>query len=611
MNKFIVVGAGHAGLEAAFILSKLNNKVYLCVLDRKYVANCPCNPSVGGPAKGIVTREIDALGGIQALAADSTALQRKILNFSKGPGVQCLRFQIDKVYYKKWFLEQIDDNENIELVEGEVTEVIKNGDTATGVMIDGVKKLEADAVIITTGTYLKSLTFSGKKVKNEGPEGFKNSNNLSEWFKVNGFELIRLKTGTPPRIKKDSIDYSNLQIEPGNGTELYFSHWSKNKYIDYELPCYLIHTTEEIHKIINDNLHLSAMYSGNITGVGPRYCPSIEDKIVRFSNKPRHQIFLEPESLELDTVYLGGFSTSLDVSVQDKIIRLLPGLKKAEVIKYGYAIEYDAINPIQLYPSLESKLVKNLFFAGQINGTSGYEEAAGQGLIAGINANQKIKNKEPLILSRDEAYIGVMIDDIVTKGVTDPYRLLTSRAEYRLLLRNDNVLDRLIQKGYEIGTISKKQIDLYNQNLEKKNRLIEFLKDKKVGMYTLLRAHTNNTNFSLYEFLKRPEIKLIELLKLIEFDYSNYDLELLKNIEITVKYEGYIKKESRIVNSLKNLESIKIPQDLIYDKVQNLSIEAIDKLNKIKPLNLAQAQRISGINLADIISLKTYLEQNA
>ncbi|WVH34383.1 FAD-dependent oxidoreductase [Mycoplasmoides gallisepticum] len=323
------------------------------------------------------------------------------------------------------------------------------------------------------------MTFSGKDVKNEGPEGFKNSNNLSEWFKVNGFELIRLKTGTPPRIKKDSIDYSNLQIEPGNGTELYFSHWSKNKYIDYELPCYLIHTTEEIHKIINDNLHLSAMYSGNITGVGPRYCPSIEDKIIRFSNKPRHQIFLEPESLELDTVYLGGFSTSLDISVQDKIIRLLPGLKKAEVIKYGYAIEYDAINPIQLYPSLESKLVKNLFFAGQINGTSGYEEAAGQGLIAGINANQKIKNKEPLILSRDEAYIGVMIDDIVTKGVTDPYRLLTSRAEYRLLLRNDNVLDRLIQKGYEIGTISKKQIDLYNQNLEKKNKLIEFLKDKK------------------------------------------------------------------------------------------------------------------------------------
>ncbi|WP_434340622.1 tRNA uridine-5-carboxymethylaminomethyl(34) synthesis enzyme MnmG [Mycoplasmoides gallisepticum] len=611
MNKFIVVGAGHAGLEAAFILSKLNNKVYLCVLDRKYVANCPCNPSVGGPAKGIVTREIDALGGIQALAADSTALQRKILNSSKGPGVQCLRFQIDKVYYKKWFLEQIDNNENIELVEGEVTEVIKNGDTATGVMIDGVKKLEAGAVIITTGTYLKSLTFSGKDVKNEGPEGFRNSNNLSEWFKVNGFELIRLKTGTPPRIKKDSIDYSNLQIEPGNGTELYFSHWSKNKYIDYELPCYLIHTTEEIHKIINDNLHLSAMYSGNITGVGPRYCPSIEDKIVRFSNKPRHQIFLEPESLELDTVYLGGFSTSLDISVQDKIIRLLPGLKKAEVIKYGYAIEYDAINPIQLYPSLESKLVKNLFFAGQINGTSGYEEAAGQGLIAGINANQKIKNKEPLILSRDEAYIGVMIDDIVTKGVTDPYRLLTSRAEYRLLLRNDNVLDRLIQKGYEIGTISKEQIDLYNQNLEKKNKLIEFLKEKKVGMYTLLRAHTNNTNFSLYEFLKRPEIKLIELLKLIEFDYSNYDLELLKNIEITVKYEGYIKKESRIVNSLKNLESIKIPQDLIYDKVQNLSIEAIDKLNKIKPLNLAQAQRISGINLADIISLKTHLEQNA
>ncbi|SYV95452.1 tRNA uridine 5-carboxymethylaminomethyl modification protein GidA [Mycoplasmoides gallisepticum] len=377
------------------------------------------------------------------------------------------------------------------------------------------------------------------------------------------------------------------------------------------MPCYLIHTTEEIHKIINDNLHLSAMYSGNITGVGPRYCPSIEDKIIRFSNKPRHQIFLEPESLELDTVYLGGFSTSLDISVQDKIIRLLPGLKKAEVIKYGYAIEYDAINPIQLYPSLESKLVKNLFFAGQINGTSGYEEAAGQGLIAGINANQKIKNKEPLILSRDEAYIGVMIDDIVTKGATDPYRLLTSRAEYRLLLRNDNVLDRLIQKGYEIGTISKEQIDLYNQNLERKNKLIEFLKDKKVGMYTLLRAHTNNTNFSLYEFLKRPEIKLIELLKLIEFDYSNYDLELLKNIEITVKYEGYIKKESRIVNSLKNLESIKIPQDLIYDKVQNLSIEAIDKLNKIKPLNLAQAQRISGINLADIISLKTHLEQNA
>ncbi|MDC4163589.1 tRNA uridine-5-carboxymethylaminomethyl(34) synthesis enzyme MnmG [Mycoplasma sp. T363T] len=611
MHKFVVVGAGHAGLEAAFILSKLNNKVYLCVLDKNYVGNCPCNPSVGGPAKGIVTREIDALGGMQAKAADNTALQRKILNSSKGPGVQCLRFQIDKVQYKKWFLKQIEDNENIELVEGEVTSILTDKNTAKGVIVNADKKIEADAVIITTGTYLKSLTFHGKNVNNEGPEGFKNSTNLSDWLKEVGFELIRLKTGTPPRIKKDSINYSDLQIEPGNGIDLYFSHWSKERFINYELPCYLIHTNEKIHKLINDNLQLSAMYSGNITGVGPRYCPSIEDKIVRFSDKSRHQVFIEPESLELDTVYLSGFSSSLDISIQDKIIHLLPGLEKAEVVKYGYAIEYDAINPIQLYPSLESKLIKNLFFAGQINGTSGYEEAAAQGLIAGINANQKINNKELLVLSRDEAYIGVMIDDIVTKGVTDPYRLLTSRAEYRLLLRNDNALERLIHKGYEIGTITKEQLDSYNENLRKKNELIEFLKDKKIGMYSQLRAFTNNTNFSLYDFLKRPEIKLVNLLETIKFDYSNFDEELLKNIEITVKYEGYINKEIRIVNSLKNLENIKIPEDIVYRNVQNLSIEAIDKLNKIRPFNLAQAKRISGINLADIISLKTHLEQNA
>ncbi|QZX49082.1 tRNA uridine-5-carboxymethylaminomethyl(34) synthesis enzyme MnmG [Mycoplasma sp. E35C] len=611
MAKIVVVGAGHAGLEAAFILAKLNNQVLLCVLDENYLGNCPCNPSVGGPAKGIVTREIDALGGMQALAADNTALQRKILNSSKGPGVQCLRFQIDKVRYKKWFLNEIKKNKNIELIQGEVTDLTINNNQVVGVVLNNDQKIDCDAAIITTGTYLKSLTFNGKNVNNEGPEGFKNANKLSDCFKRLGFELIRLKTGTPPRIKKDSIDYSNLQLEPGNGIDLYFSHWSKNQFINYELPCYLIHTNEAIHKIINENLELSAMYSGNITGVGPRYCPSIEDKIVRFSDKSRHQVFIEPESLELDTVYLSGFSSSLDSKIQDQIIRLLPGLKNAEVIKYGYAIEYDAINPIQLYPTLESKKINNLYFAGQINGTSGYEEAAGQGLMAGINAHLKLSNKEPLILSRDESYIGVMIDDIVTKGITDPYRLLTSRAEYRLLLRNDNALERLIKKGYEIGTISEEQYNSYLNKHQLKEELINFLKQKKIGMYPVLRTDTNNTNFSLYDYLKRPEIKLEQLLKNIEFDYSKYDFDLLKNIEITVKYEGYINKEIRIVESLKNLEKIKIPNDIIYEKVQNLSIEAIDKFNKIRPLDLAQAKRISGINLADIISLKTHLEQNA
>lgn len=609
MKKIIVIGAGHAGMEAAFSSANMGCKVFLIVLDKKYVANCPCNPSIGGPAKGIVTREIDALGGMQAKAADACQLQMKLLNSSKGPGVQALRAQIDKIAYHKWFLKEIKKHKNIELVEAEATKIIVKNKKAVGVELASKEVLEADAVIITTGTYMQSLTHAGKVQKKEGPQGSKNTSKLSKNLQNLGFELLRLKTGTPPRIQKDSIDYSVMQIEPGSDGKYAFSYSTK-KYVPLseQLPCYLLYTNATTHKLIQKNIKDSAMCSGKIVGIGPRYCPSIEDKITRFSDKPRHQLFLEPESVELDTMYLGGFSTSFSKEVQDKLIRTLPGLKDCKVSAYGYAIEYDVIDPTQLYPTLETKLVENLYSAGQINGTSGYEEAAAQGLIAGINAVLKLRKDEPLILKRDEAYIGVMIDDIVTKGISEPYRLLTSRAEHRLLLRHDNARQRLIDHAKRIKLVSNDTYQKYQATQKQINELLQALKDRKIGEFASLKKKTPNTNFSLYQYVKRPEIKLDDLLRETKLLQTKLSSDDIKSLEVQIKYEGYIKNHIKSLKSVGNLENVKIPAKFNYKKVLNLSNEAIDKLNKIKPLNLQQASRISGINFPDIVAIKRHLD---
>ncbi len=606
----VIVGAGHAGLEAAFACNKRNLKTALITLDENSIGLMPCNPSIGGPAKGIVTREIDCLGGIQAIASDANQLQMKLLNTSKGPGVWALRAQIDKVEYHKWFLKELKKT-SIDLLLEEVISIhIKNNVVCA--VETSKNKINTKYIIITTGTYLRSITHKGDDSQNEGPDGLKNANHLSKSLTNLGFKLIRLKTGTPARIKKDSIDYKGLQIESGTDHKLCFSHFNQ-KYldIDKQLPCYIIHTNAKTHKIINDNLSKSAMYGGMISGIGPRYCPSIEDKVVKFSTKPRHQVFIEPESLSLDTMYLGGFSTSMPIDIQDAMIRTLPGMKNCIIEKYGYAIEYDAIDPTQLKKTLESKKIKNLYFAGQINGTSGYEEAAAQGLIAAINVANNYDGLEPLVLKRHESYIGVMIDDITTKGVTEPYRLLTSRAEYRLNLRNDNADERLLKIGYDNKMIEDKNYQLFLENQKLINDAITFLKSKTIGMYyKVLNCETSKTNQSLYDFIKRPEVKSCDVLKLTNYqNYKKFTDELFMKLDIKIKFEGYIKKQEEEISKIKNLSKIKLDSISDYSEVDNLSLEAIDKLNKHQPDDLDQASKISGINIADIINLKLYIDK--
>lgn len=604
----IIIGAGHAGLEAAFATSNLKLKTCLITLDEKSIGMMPCNPSIGGPAKGIVTREIDALGGIQGIAADATTMQMKILNSSKGPGVWAIRAQIDKIAYQEWFKNKLKQQHNLDVVIDEVVDLIVEDNTIKGIKTK-TKTILADAVIITAGTYLKSITHRGDVKVDEGADGTRNAQFLSQSLKDLGFDLIRLKTGTPARIHKDSIDYSNMIYEPGTNMDIAFSHYKPvYKPFDQQLPCYIIYTQPETHKIIAQNLEKSAMYGGMISGIGPRYCPSIEDKIVKFAQKERHQIFVEPESYNLDSIYLGGFSTSMPVDVQDKMIRTLPGLENCKILKYAYAIEYDAIDPTQLYPSLESKKVNNLFFAGQINGTSGYEEAAGQGLMAAINVNQKLKNKEPIILGRNEAYIGVMIDDIVTKGVVEPYRLLTSRAEHRLSLRNDNADDRLIKIGYDIGLVRQEVYDDYLNNQKIINDVLQWLKTTTVGQIDDLKNTTSKTNTYLVDYLKRPEIILKDIIQYYPINLNLND-QMLSNIQIQVKFEGYIKNQEENLKQLKRLNNIKLNEIKDYKEVPNISLESVDKLNKIKPLDLEHASRISGINLTDIAMIKYYLER--
>lgn len=595
----IVVGGGHAGIEACLSTSRMNKKTLLITSNIKNIADMPCNPSIGGSAKGIVVREIDALGGEMGISADKSLIQIKMLNNSKGPAVRSLRAQIDKSKYHEIMLKTLKKQKNLEIKQGMVESLLVEDQKAIGVVLQNGEKINSKAVILTTGTYLKANILVGDSRKEEGPHGESPSMKLSDDLRNSGFEIIRLKTGTPPRIKTSSINFSLLKEEKGDDEPLVFSYDNK-VYYDFEkqISCYLTYTNEKTHKIIRGNLNKSSMYGGfhEKLGVGPRYCPSIEDKIVKFAEKERHQLFLEPEEKSYDTVYLQGFSTSMPKSIQEEMVRSLKGLENAEILKYAYAIEYDAINPTQLKLSLETKIIENLFTAGQINGTSGYEEAAAQGIIAGINAVQKIDNKGPFILQRSEAYIGVMIDDLVTKGTEEPYRLLTSRAEYRLLLRSDNADQRLSKKSYELGLLSKKR---YKQLLEKEQETKKIIQELK--KITIPKYKTN-----LYEHLRKSEEKTSNYIDKFKIKYSK---EALEQVEIGIKYEGYINKARKEVEKIKKYEEKEIPRDVDYNKIKNIATEARQKLIKIRPYTIGQASRISGINPTDITMLLVYLKR--
>ncbi|WP_425443417.1 tRNA uridine-5-carboxymethylaminomethyl(34) synthesis enzyme MnmG [Spiroplasma monobiae] len=613
----VVVGAGHAGVEAALASARLGKKTILVNLYKDKIATMPCNPSVGGPAKGIVVREIDSLGGEMGKAADATALQMKLLNSSRGPGIWALRAQSDKIEYSKYMQSVVEKQENLELYVGVVKDIsLDSSNKVKSVLLEDGKEIFCEAVVLTTGTYLSSLIYRGEEKYEGGPNDEITTKSLSETLVKLGLRTFRFKTGTPPRVKIDSIDLSKAIIEPGTNENLAFS-FSTEKFLPYEEQevCYLIHSTPETKKIIEDNLHKSAMYSGQIESVGPRYCPSFEDKIVRFNTKETHQIFLEPESKSLDTFYVQGFSTSMPIDVQDKMLRSLPGFENVIVDKWAYAIEYDCVDPQQLKLSLELKMVENLFLAGQINGTSGYEEAAGQGLIAGINAVRKIDNKEPLIMKRNESYIGVMIDDLINKGVIEPYRLLTSRAENRLTLRNDNSEMRLRKYGYEVGLISEEQWKVHQAFEKEIFDKIELLKEIRFSPKTELALELKekdqailNQGFSAYEILKQPKVDINIFKKYIK-ELNELSKQQLQTLLILIRFEGYIKKENETIEKFVRLENKQIPKDIDYSKVENIAVEARQKFEKVRPVSIGQASRITGVNPADIQMLLFHLKK--
>ena len=614
MYDIIVVGAGHAGIEACLAGARTGNKTLLITSNFSNAGSMPCNTSIGGPAKGIIVREIDALGGQMGKTTDATYLQMKMLNTAKGPGVQSLRAQADKKAYPRYMQKVLKEQENLDIVEAMVEDLIVEGDECKGVILADGTRYESHTTILTTGTYLKAEVLVGHSKTPSGPDKQKESLYLSSKLKDHGFRIQRLKTGTLPRVEINSIDYSKTTVQPGTDAKLSFSYETTHfTPVEDQTVCYLTYTTAQTHKLIRDNLDKCAMFSGLIKGIGPRYCPSIEDKVVKFSDKERHQIFLEPESKEMNTIYVQGFSTSMPHDIQEKMVHSLPGLENCTILKYAYAIEYDAIDPLQLWPSLETKVLKNLFTAGQINGTSGYEEAAGQGLIAGINASKKVKGNKPLILKRDEAYIGVLIDDLVTKGTKEPYRMLTSRAEYRLLLRHDNADERLRKYGHDAGLVND---EVYSRYLDKMNRIhaeierldtIHFSPKSEINDLLEEKGSTRlKEGVTARAILQRPELVYEDLLPYIE--HVDLTEEEMRRVTILIKYKGYIEKTLRQVEKVKNMEEKQIPADLDYDDVLNLSLEARQKLKKVRPVTIGQATRISGINPADISVLLIHLK---
>ena len=609
----VVIGAGHAGCEAALAAARLGMKTAIFSLSLEAVANMPCNPHIGGSSKGHLVREIDALGGEMGKNIDKTMIQIKMLNTSKGPAVHSLRAQADRKRYQMEMKHTLEKQENLDLKQAEIVNITLKNNKVKSIETDVGAIYDVKSIIVATGTYLKGKIFIGDFSKESGPDGVFPANKLSECLKKLGVNLIRFKTGTPARINRKSIDFSKMEVQKGDEGIIPFSFEDKMK--DFEqVDCYLTYTNAETHRIIRENLHRSPLYGGEISGTGPRYCPSIEDKVVRFADKERHQVFVEPIGIDTDEMYIQGMSSSLPEDVQIAMYRTLPGLEHCEFTRPAYAIEYDCIDPADLKLSLEYKKIDGLFFAGQTNGTSGYEEAACQGLIAGINASQKIKGKDPLILDRTEAYIGVLIDDIVTKGTNEPYRMMTSRAEYRLLLRQDNADLRLTEKGHEIGLISDER---YNKFIEKKQ---EIEAEKKRLQETVVKP-TEKVN----EFLKKQGTselttgsKLSELLKRAEITYASLEAidenrpklreQVREEVEIQVKYDGYIKMQEAQVEKFKKMEKKLLPEDINYEEIKGISLEARQKLNKHKPHSIGQASRISGVSPADISVLLIYLQ---
>lgn len=613
----IVVGAGHAGSEAALASARMGLSTLLLTINLDMVAFMPCNPSLGGPAKGVVVREIDALGGEMGRNIDKTYIQMRMLNTGKGPAVRALRAQADKNDYAEAMKHTIERQENLILRQGMVDELIVEEGVCRGVVTSTGTRYHSQAVIITAGTALKGEIIIGELKYSSGPNNSQPSLKLSDNLKELGFEIDRFKTGTPPRVRSGSIDYSVTEEQPGDETPNHFSFETKDEdYKTEQWSCWLTYTNEQTHEIIQNNLHRAPMFTGIVEGVGARYCPSIEDKIVRFNDKPRHQVFLEPEGKDTEEVYVQGLSTSLPEDVQHAMLRTVPGLEKVEMMRSGYAIEYDVVVPHQLRPTLETKKIENLYTAGQTNGTSGYEEAAGQGLLAGINAALKIKGEEPLVLKRSDGYIGVMIDDLVTKGTLEPYRLLTSRAEYRLILRHDNADLRLSEIGHRVGLLSDERYERYLAKKAKIEQELKRLKKTRLKPTPELQAFLAEKHSAalkdgilVADLLKRPEMHYEELMPFFEAPEEPLDRREIEQIEIQIKYEGYIKKALDKVDKLKRLEAKRIPSYIDYDAIDSLATEARQKLKQIRPETIAQASRISGVNPADISILMVYIEQ--
>lgn len=609
----IIIGAGHAGVEAALASARMGCNTLLTTLNMDNIAMMPCNPSVGGPAKGHLVREIDALGGEMGVNADKTCIQYRMLNTGKGPAVQALRAQADKKLYQNTMKHTCELQENLDVKQLLIDEILFEDNKVTGVVVETGEVYTCKAVVLASGTYLKGRIIIGENTYDGGPNGQRVAIKLSSCLLKAGVELMRFKTGTPARVDRRSLDFSKMIIQPGDDEVHNFSFMSDVKTRE-QVPCWLTYTNEQTHKIIRDNIERAPMANGIITGVGPRYCPSIETKIVRFPDKERHQLFIEPEGLDTEEMYVQGMSTSMPIDVQMEFLRTIPGLENVRIMRPGYAIEYDCINPLQLKPSLEFKKISGFFSAGQTNGTSGYEEAASQGLIAGINAALKIQGKEPLILKRSDGYIGVLIDDLVTKGTNEPYRVMTSRAEYRLLLRQDNADLRLTEKGRQVGLVSDERYARFVKRRDSIKNTIELLSEIRIhpNKETLAKMQefelgSIHNTVTAADLLKRKEISYDDLKHIVELPEISEDVK--KQVEITLVYEGYIKKQLEQVERMEKLEEKLLPEDINYDEVSSLRDEAREKLNAIRPISIGQASRISGVSPADISVLLVYLEQ--